>query len=224
MNVKKRDGREAKFDSKKIVSAINKATIAVDTCLDAGTLELAERIATEIGRTKKKIIDVEEIQNLIENKLMQSNRKDIAKAFVIYRNDRTRVREANSNLMKEVANKLEAKMVENQNANVDERSFGGRIGAVNNAVMKQYALDNCMSEMARENHVNNEIYIHDLDHYAVGDHNCLSVPFDDLLAKGFDTRQTDIRPANSINSAFQLVAVIFQLQSLNQFGSHKTAC
>lgn len=160
MNVKKRDGREAKFDSKKIVSAINKATIAVDTCLDAGTLELAERIAAEIGRTKKKIIDVEEIQSLIENKLMQSNRKDIAKAFVIYRNDRTRVREANSNLMKEVANKLEAKMVENQNANVDERSFGGRIGAVNNAVMKQYALDNCMSEMARENHVNNEIYIH----------------------------------------------------------------
>ena len=49
-------------------------------------------------------------------------------------------------------------------------------------------------------------------------HNCLSVPFDDLLANGFNTRQTDIRPANSINTAFQLVAVIFQLQSLQQFG------
>ena len=48
--------------------------------------------------------------------------------------------------------------------------------------------------------------------------NCLSIPFDDLLAKGFNTRQTDIRPANSINTAFQLVAVIFQLQSLQQFG------
>ena len=63
-----------------------------------------------------------------------------------------------------------------------------------------------------------EIYIHDLDHYAVGDHNCLSIPFDDLLAKGFNTRQTDVRPAQSINTAFQLVAVIFQLQSLQQFG------
>lgn len=58
----------------------------------------------------------------------------------------------------------------------------------------------------------------DLDHYALGDHNCLSIPFDKLLANGFNTRQTDVRPANSVNTAFQLVAVIFQLQSLNQFG------
>jgi len=55
--------------------------------------------------------------------------------------------------------------------------------------------------MARNNHVNNEIYIHDLDHYYLGDHNCLSIPFDDLLAKGFNTRQTDVRPAGSVNTA-----------------------
>jgi ribonucleoside-triphosphate reductase len=65
--------------------------------------------------------------------------------------------------------------------------------------------------MARANHLNNEIYIHDLDHYAVGDHNCLSVPLDELLANGFNTRQTDVRPAGSVNTAFQLVAVLFQL-------------
>ena len=68
------------------------------------------------------------------------------------------------------------------------------------------------------NHLNNEIYIHDLDSYAVGMHNCLTIPFDDLLAKGFNTRSVDIRPANSANTAFQLIAVIFQLQSLQQFG------
>ena len=72
--------------------------------------------------------------------------------------------------------------------------------------------------MARKNHENNEIYIHDLSSYFVGSHNCLSIPFDDLLAKGFNTRQTDVRPANSVSTAFQLVAVIFQLQSLMQFG------
>ena len=49
-------------------------------------------------------------------------------------------------------------------------------------------------------------------------HNCLTVPFDDILKNGFNTRQTDVRPANSINTAFQLVAVVFQLQSLQQFG------
>lgn len=58
----------------------------------------------------------------------------------------------------------------------------------------------------------------DLNAYATGQHNCLSIPFDDLLAKGFNTRQTDVRPAGSINTAFQLVAVIFQIQSLQQFG------
>ena len=62
------------------------------------------------------------------------------------------------------------------------------------------------------------IYIHDLDHYATGDHNCLSVPFDKLLEEGFNTRQTDVRGANSVNTAMQLVAVLFQLQSLQQFG------
>lgn len=58
----------------------------------------------------------------------------------------------------------------------------------------------------------------DLDSYAVGMHNCLSIPFDDLLANGFNTRQADVRPAQSISTAFQLIAVIFQIQSLQQFG------
>ena len=92
------------------------------------------------------------------------------------------------------------------------------MGEAADTLTKQYALDYIVSPMARANHLNNEIYIHDLGSYAVGMHNCLSIPFDDLLAKGFNTRQTDVRPANSVNTAFQLVAVIFQLQSLQQFG------
>lgn len=121
-------------------------------------------------------------------------------------------------LMSEVGDKLMARNIKNQNANVDEHSFGGRIGEAGDVVMKRYALEYCMSDMARRNHENNEIYIHDLSHYAVGDHNCMSIPFDDLLANGFNTRQTDIRTANSVNTACQLVAVISQLQSLQQFG------
>lgn len=75
-----------------------------------------------------------------------------------------------------------------------------------------------MSKMARNNHLNNEIYIHDLDSYAVGMHNCLSLPLDDMLAKTIVTRQTSIRPAGSLNTAMQLVAVYMQLQSLQMFG------
>ena len=149
---------------------------------------------------------------------MATKRKDVAKAYILYREERNKIRNKNSALMQSIAEKIAASDVQNQNANVDEHSFGGRMGEARNELMKDYALNYIVSPMARENHLNNEIYIHDLDSYAVGMHNCLTIPFDDLLAKGFNTRQTDVRPARSINTAFQLVAVIFQLQSLQQFG------
>jgi len=149
---------------------------------------------------------------------MSTKRKDVAKAYIKYREQRTKERNWNNKMMRAAREKLAGSNIENQNANVDEHSFGGRRGEFDSIISKQYALDNCMSKMAHENHLNNEIYIHDLDTYAVGMHNCLSVPFDELLANGFNTRQTDVRPANSVNTAFQLVAVLFQLQSLQQFG------
>ena len=136
----------------------------------------------------------------------------------MYRDKRTRERDRNSKFRHVIKTKLMATDVQNQNANVDEHSFGGRTGEAASELNRQVALDEVISPMARRNHLNNEVYIHDCDHYILGDHNCLSVPFDDLLKNGFNTRQTDVRPANSVNTAFQLVAVIFQIQSLNQFG------
>lgn len=218
VKVVKRDGREEEFRKEKIKDAVLKAFNSVDGSVSDSAMTLAEKIADEIANVKKQSMGVEDIQDIVENKLMQSSRKDVAKEYVIYRNERTKIRERNSDFMQHVSEKLFAKNVENQNANVDERSFGGRMGAASDELTKKYALDYIISTMARRNHLNNEIYIHDLNSYAVGNHNCLTIPFDDLLANGFNTRQTDVRPANSINTAFQLVAVIFQLQSLMQFG------
>lgn len=217
MTVQKRDGRKVKFDKEKIKIAVLKAFIDVDGEETVYAKEKARDIANYIESLNKSMT-VEEIQDHVEEKLMASNRKDVARKYIIYRNNRTAVREKNTKLMKDISEKLSANNVQNQNANVDEKSFGGRIGEASDTVLKKYALDNCMSEMARNNHLNNEIYIHDLNSYAVGMHNCLSVPFDKLLSKGFNTRQTDVRPAQSVSTAFQLVAVIFQLQSLQQFG------
>jgi len=145
---------------------------------------------------------------------MRSERQDVARAYIRYRYKKEVARKIQDDFIAPIKEKLEASDVQNQNANVDEHSFGGRMGEAASYMTKQYALDYLLSDMAKENHINNEIYIHDLDHYALGDHNCLSIPFDELLANGFDTRQTDVRPAGSINTACQLVAVIFQLQSL----------
>ena len=217
MRVIKRDGRKVEFQEDKVKIAVLKAFKQID----GEITDYARNKANEIAGFIKSIgkdLNVEEIQDSVEQKLMACNRKDVAKAYIIYRNDRSREREKNSALMKKVGSKIKANNVQNQNANVDEKSFGGRIGEASGELLRQYALDNLLSDLSRNNHLNNEIYIHDLDHYAVGDHNCLSIPFDKLLAEGFNTRQTDVRPAQSVNTAFQLVAVIFQLQSLQQFG------
>ena len=217
MKVIKRDNRVAEFDATKIISAILKAFKEVDGEISDYAIAQSGAIAEKIKSVKVGEMYVERIQDIVEEELMRF-RPDIARAYIIYRNDRNRERERKSKLICEITDKLSAKNIENQNANVDEKSFGGRIGAASSAVTKKYALDYCMSEMARNNHLSNQIYIHDLDSYAVGMHNCLSIPFDKLLANGFNTRQTDVRPAQSVNTAFQLVAVIFQLQSLQQFG------
>lgn len=227
MKVRKRDGSIQKFDLSKIENAIKKANVEVDEyyqILESDIPKMLGNIYYEITSgicnsfLSEYVVDIEEIQDAVELCLQKEGYYKLAKHYIKYRYQRELVRESKKYLMDEVAEKLEAINVQNQNANLDEKSFGGRMGEANRVVMKDYALNNCMSKMSKENHLNNEIYIHDLDSYAVGMHNCLSIPFDKILAKGFNTRQTDVRPANSINTAFQLVAVIFQLQSLQQFG------
>lgn len=230
MLVRKRDNTVEKFHFGKIEKAIESA---FDSCrkhiesTKTGSFEDIKKNAVEniiaclknvYNEESETTVDVEDIQDNVERCLMSSDYQDVAKSYIIYRYMHKLVRDNQSKLTKSLKKKLLAEDVQNQNANVDEYSFGGRMGEASRLVTKQYALDFCMSRKARRNHENNEIYIHDLDSYAVGMTNCLTSPLDDLLNNGFNTRQTDVRPANSLNTAFQLVAVIFQLQSLQQFG------
>jgi len=214
--VYKRDGQIQEFRPEKIENAVLKAFYDVEKEETEYAKSRAKEIAENISALDKDM-EVEEIQDIVESQLAKKDMK-VARKYIIYRNDRTRDRRRRSELMKQFSEKLKAKDVENQNANVDEKSFGGMIGAASDVMLKQYALDECMSELARNNHILNRIYTHDLNSYAVGMHNCLSIPFDKLLANGFNVRQTDVRPAQSVNTAGQLIAVIFQLQSLQQFG------
>ena len=219
--VVKRDGTEMPYDSNKIFHAVMKAIKEVDGDISRGYLaaNIAKSVDSYMEEHTVECITVEEIQDLVENLLIYpGDYPEIARAYIRYRYKRELARNNYKELMDTIGEKLSAANVQNQNANVDEYSFGGRMGEMNSAVARKYALDYIVSPMARENHLGNMIYIHDLDAYAVGMHNCLTIPFDDLLANGFNTRQTDVRPAQSVNTAFQLVAVIFQLQSLQQFG------
>ena len=218
MIVVKRDGTKVPYDLERISIAIAGAFEDLNKEFDdINVLNNVEHyIKLYLTGHRVSEISVEQIQDFVEQVLMEHGYVEEAKAYILYRYEHELARKKKQE--EAVREKLLASNVQNQNANIDEYSFGGRKGEADNVVMKQFALDHLVSKMARENHLNNEIYIHDLDSYAVGMHNCLSIPFDDLLANGFNTRQTDVRPANSINTAFQLVAVIFQLQSLQQFG------
>ena len=212
VKVRKRDGSLQDFDKQKIVNAITKAGK-----VSVRTLNSIVKHIENIVQDKKEIT-INDIQRLVENELVKSKNCDIARNYISYRYLHDLARDKYKEMLDVIADKVFAKNVKNQNANVDERSFGGRKGEMSSAILKDYALNYCMSEQSKMNHINNEIYIHDLDSYALGLHNCLSLPIDDLLKNGFNTRQTDVRPAQSVNTAFQLLAVLFQLQSLNQFG------
>jgi len=213
--VVKRSGKQEPLTKKKIYDSIIKANDCVpDDCkLTKTQIQRITNSVFDACQDMEEPIPIDKIEDMIEKKLMEASGYEVAKKYITYRYEKERVRNN-----RHLTEKLMAKNVVNQNANMDEFSFGGRMGEAASFMTREYAINNLLSEMARNNHVNNEIYIHDLDHYALGDHNCLSIPFDKLLAKGFNTRQTDIRPAGSINTAFQLLAVIFQIQSLQQFG------
>ena len=132
LTVIKRDGRKVEFNRQKIINAVHKVFIAVDGALTPYAEEKAINIAeyvekhfTDIGQEE---VGIEEIQDLVEKGLMSTRRKDTARAYITYRNERSRQRRMNGETYQLIREKISAANVQNQNANVDEHSFGGRMG------------------------------------------------------------------------------------------------
>lgn len=220
LEVLKRDGKTKEcFQEHKIHHAIEKAYLSVGKNIDEEVFEcVLERLGIkELENNENFVLNVEDIQDGIEKCLFECD-IDVAISFHDYRLTHKLIRNEKKGLAREFAKKLMCENIENQNANVDEYSFGGRMAEASNVYKKDFALNNCVSKQTKRNHLNNESYVHDLDNYASGEHNCLSIPFDDLLANGAKVGQTEIRPAGSINTAMQLTAVYFQIQSQEQFG------
>ena len=164
MKVEKRDGTIQSFKFEKIEKAVHNVFCSLGQETPDGFIgQLKEHFFKLVVKHDLKDSDyampIEEIQDTIRNFLIKKNHYLAAESFILYRKKREEVREGKSWLTKEIFKKLKGDNIENQNANLDEASFGGRMGEVNSAIMKQYALDYCMSEMARNNHLNNLIYI-----------------------------------------------------------------
>ena len=173
MNVIKRDEREVIFDKNKIVTAILKAYREVDKDKhdEEAARERAENIA-EFVEHKNKTMTVEEIQDIIESKLMASNRKDVAKAYILYRNERNKARERKSKLIKSVLNRVNSTVDERSNANVDEKSFSGREKESMSEIGKTMALEyGGLSDDVAAAHKEMLVYQHDLEKAVYGIHN-----------------------------------------------------
>jgi ribonucleoside-triphosphate reductase len=142
MHVIKRDGTRVLFNPDKIVNAINKAMIsAYGSVYESDT---AEEIADLIG-SRGVDMSVEQIQDLVEGYLMKSEYPEVAKAYILYRDQRSKERMRQSKLMKAVMRRTEATAVENSNANVDEKSFSGREKEASSDIQKLIALDYTLS-------------------------------------------------------------------------------
>lgn len=218
MLVTKRDGRQAIFNVQKIENAIGKAYWDKDWSPDKPNPPYAGHIAEKIAKSNQDYT-VEQIQDLVERELMAYD-PDVAKAYILYRNKRTRAREQQSRIVNAVKSRLEARNVQNSNANVDERSFSGREKESQSDIHKIIALEDgsYLSEEVSNAHKNMLLYQHDLEKAPVGEHNCLNIDFKKLFTEGFETRNGDIRVPTSYATACQQVAVIFQCQSQVQFG------
>lgn len=219
MQVKKRDGQIEDFEITKVEKAILKAARKVKEQLTDDILDKLKSYVLKKVSKLEEPIEILDIQKATEEALMKYNLFEVATEFHDYRQERDRVRFEKFTIIQEMEEKLSASNVQNQNANVDEHSFGGRKGEASSSMLKKLALDYMISPKFAKNHKNFVGYIHDLDSYRVGEHNCLSVPIDDLCDRPVTVKNPkDIRASQGIASFGEQVLVHIQSQSLMQFG------
>ena len=204
MQVVKRDGSLQEFDSVKIVEAISKA---FDACCPNENRQHIENMVLDMHFWDG--ITIEEIQDIVETVLIENKEVEVAKAYILYRDQRTKERIRRSKLVQAVMRRTEATAVENSNANVDEKSFSGREKEASSDIQKIIALDYTLSPEVANAHRSMLLYQHDMEKTNIGEHNCLFVDFKKLFTDGFVTRNGDIRPPSSYSTACQQVAVIF---------------
>lgn len=200
MTVQKRDGRKVQFDKEKIKIAVLKAFIDVDGEETAYAKEKARDIANYI-KSLSKSMTVEEIQDQVEERLMASNRKDVARKYIIYRNERNKIRKSKTYAVFNSIVNTESNDVTKENANMNAETPAGMMMKFASETTKAYTDDELISDEAREAVDNNYIHIHDKDYYPTKSLTCLQHPLDRILNNGFRAGHGSSRPAKRIETA-----------------------
>lgn len=199
------------------MKAMRQTELGVDELL---VQNITDKIEQLVMANPSHTFEVEEIQDQIEKMLMASGRKEVAKAYIIYRQKRTEDRIKNSYVFQMGKGIIteENQEVIKENANLNGASFSGKMSRFGSEYSKMYAKNFTIPSHIVKAMDDNYVYIHDLDQYALGTTNCIFIPFGKLLARGFSTGNGSVRRANSITTAMSLVAIIFQSQQNAQYG------
>lgn len=220
----KRDGREVDFDPEKIQNAIYKAA---QSCggndLNTATA-LAVKVMTLIYHTffdSGKTPTVEEIQDLVEKTLIEEGHAQTAKSYILYRNERSRMREAKNDLTK-VMNELTFSKAENsdikrENGNINADTSMGTMLKYGSSVSKDFYQKYILEPEHSEAHRNGDIHIHDLDFYTLTT-TCTQIDLKKLFENGFSTGHGHLREPNDISSYAALACIAIQS---NQNDQHK---
>ncbi|MGM9747585.1 MAG: anaerobic ribonucleoside triphosphate reductase [Candidatus Cryptobacteroides sp.] len=194
----KRDGRVVLFDKKKIIDAVTKA---MDVTEDGEDIVLAAEIAAAISKIDKESMSVEEIQDHVEMELMNSPRKEVAKKYIAYRNQRNLARKAKSREIFQEIIEAQATDITRENANMNADTPAGMMMKFASESTKSFVDECLLSEDVKEAVKNGYIHIHDKDYYPTKSLTCVQHPLDKILKNGFFAGHGESRPAKRIETA-----------------------
>jgi ribonucleoside-triphosphate reductase len=218
--IRKRDGREVAFNENKITDAIFKAAQSVGGEDRQTAMELTIEVLRFLkNRFNGHIFTVEDVQDVVEKVLIEKGHAKTAKAFILYRDKRTRIRETRSEMMDAVADVL--RETNRENANVGN-SPSAKVLQISEIASKEYYLKRVIPLEQAEAHINGDFYIHDLAWYGKT-LTCLQIPLHRLLKEGFNNGHGYIRPPKSIKTAAALAAIILQSNQNDQHGGQSFA-
>lgn len=212
VTVIKRDGTLVDFDISKIINAILKASKSVHEIPSSAIEIMAKSVENKVKNHDK--ISVELIQDEVEKILIENNYSDIAKSYILYRDQRTRARDASSyitKIMEELTfTDSEYSDSKRENGNINADTAAGTMYKYGSETAKWFALEHLIRPEIAKLHKEHFIHIHDLDYYSLGGINCLQLPVGDLLKRGFCTGHGFIRPPQTIGTAATQAAIIIQ--------------
>ena len=202
--VVKRDGRVVGYNEEKIKAAIRKAMLTTEMGEDE---TLIQKITDRVGMSGNERMTVEEIQDKVEIELMKSARKDVAKRYIAYRDQRSIARRAKTrDMFLEI---IEAKNndITRENANMNTDSPAGMMMKFASETTKPFVDDYLLSASVKQAVKNNYIHIHDKDYYPTKSLTCVQHPLDRILERGFVAGHGESRPAKRIETASVIACI-----------------